>query len=182
MGAGFFWAARGNIRTFVKRSAIRACAVSPKTGRPSKSLEFIGMSPRRRELASPLHIRETELARVQVPDLEVDVRVSSLVVAGGMVLTLAAAVAAQTPAQIDRGKQVYGAQKCAMCHSIEGKGNPRGKLDGVGAKISEADMRKWMVAPAEMSSPSGRKPEMKPYKLPAADLDALVAYMMSLKS
>ncbi len=108
-------------------------------------------------------------------------RVLSIVVVG-MLLVGGGVAGAQTPAQIERGKQVYSAQKCSMCHSVEGKGNPRGKLDGVGGRLADADLRKWILSPAEMPSPAGRKPEMKPYKLPAADLDALVGYMLSLKS
>lgn len=106
---------------------------------------------------------------------------ANAIVAMTMLITAAASEAAAQSAA-ERGKQVYGAQKCAMCHAVEGKGNPRGKLDGVGAKLSEADIRKWIVSPAEIAPPNGRKPEMKAYKLPAADLDALVAYMLSLKS
>lgn len=122
-----------------------------------------------------------ELALVPALDVEANVRVSRVVAALGLVLTTAAGAGAQAPL-VERGRQIYGAQKCAMCHSVEGKGNPRGKLDGVGARLSDADLRKWIVSPAEMPAPAGRKPEMKPYKLPAADLDALVGYLLSLKS
>lgn len=99
-----------------------------------------------------------------------------------MVMGWGAVAKAQSASPVEKGRAVYAAQKCAACHSIEGKGNPRGKLDGVGAKLSEADIRKWIVAPAELSTPNGRKPPMKAYTLPPADLDALVAYMLSLKS
>ena len=52
----------------------------------------------------------------------------------------------------------------------------------MGAKLSEADIRKWIVTPKEMKSETNRKPDMRAYpSLPAADLDALVAYMQSLK-
>ncbi|MGE0363919.1 MAG: cytochrome c [Vicinamibacterales bacterium] len=91
-------------------------------------------------------------------------------------------LAAQDQAQIDKGKAVYDAQRCSLCHAIGGRGNAKGPLDGVGAKLSAADIRKWIVSPKEMKSPTNRKPEMRAYpSLPAADLDALVAYMLSLK-
>lgn len=83
---------------------------------------------------------------------------------------------AQT-AQIARGKQVYEARRCRVCHSIEGVGNKRSPLDGVGSRLSEDDVRKWIVAPGEMD-PKVRK---RAYKLSKHDLEALVAYMMSLK-
>ena len=76
------------------------------------------------------------------------------------------------------GKAVYTAQKCQMCHSIAGEGNKKSPLDGVGKKLSAADLRKWVVAPKEMKADS----KMKAYpNLPAKELDALVAYMQTLK-
>ena len=99
------------------------------------------------------------------------------------VAALAALVAAPAMAQdIEKGKAVYEAQKCSLCHSVGGRGNAKGPLDKVGAKLSADDIRKWIVTPKEMKSDTGRKPEMRAYpSLPAADLDALVAYVKSLK-
>ena len=96
---------------------------------------------------------------------------------------VAALVAAPAMAQdIEKGKAVYDAQKCSLCHSIGGRGNAKGPLDKVGAKLSADDIRKWIVSPKEMKSETGRKPDMRAYpSLPAADLDALVAYVKSLK-
>ena len=91
-------------------------------------------------------------------------------------------VLAQDAAQVARGKAVYDAQRCSLCHAVEGRGNAKGPLDKVGTKLSAADIRKWIVTPKEMKSETNRKPEMRAYpSLPAADLDALVAYMQSLK-
>ena len=68
--------------------------------------------------------------------------------------------------------------KCSMCHAIEGKGNKNMPLDGIGAKLSAADIKKWIVSPKEMKADT----KMKAYpSLSAADLDALVAYLSSLK-
>lgn len=84
-----------------------------------------------------------------------------------------------------RGEQVFVAQKCSMCHQIAGKGNKLSPLDGIGAKMSAADLREWIVDPDAAAKKHGstKKPAMpKTYaKLPAADVDALVAYMQSLK-
>lgn len=81
------------------------------------------------------------------------------------------------------GATVYGAQKCATCHSIAGKGGKL-TLDGVGSKLSAADITEWIVSPAAAAKKhkSTAKPPMRAYpKLPKADLDNLVAYMVSLK-
>jgi mono/diheme cytochrome c family protein len=94
---------------------------------------------------------------------------------------LAAPVFAQ--GDVEKGKQVYAAQKCSVCHAIAGTGNKKGSLDGVGAKLSAADIRSWITSAPDMATKAkaDRKPPMKAYNLPAADLDALVAYMGSLK-
>jgi mono/diheme cytochrome c family protein len=93
-------------------------------------------------------------------------------------------VAAQDAALVKKGQEVYTAQKCQVCHAIAGKGNKQNPLDGVGAKLSAEEIRNWIVDPAGMTAKtkSSKKPPMPAkYKLPAADLDALVAYMQSLK-
>ena len=92
---------------------------------------------------------------------------------------------AQDAEQVKKGQEVYAAQKCSMCHAIAGKGSKTSPLDGVGTKLSADDIRSWIVTPTEMAAKakSTKKPPMpaKYGKLPAADLDALVAYMQSLK-
>ena len=92
---------------------------------------------------------------------------------------------AQDAELVKKGEQVYGAQKCQTCHSVAGKGAKANPLDGVGSKLSADDIRQWIVDPVAMTKKanSTKKPPMpKKYdKLPAADLDALVAYMQSLK-
>ena len=82
------------------------------------------------------------------------------------------------------GEKVYAANKCQMCHSIDGKGNAKGPLDHVGSKLSAAEIRSWMTDAEGMTAKTkaARKPMMKSYpKMEKADLDALVAYMQSLK-
>jgi mono/diheme cytochrome c family protein len=102
-------------------------------------------------------------------------------VMAGLVLLGASVAAAQDAA---KGEQVYAAQKCALCHSIGDKGNKKGPLDGVGAKLSADELRKWIVDAKGMTAKTGapRKPEMKNYALPKQDVDALVAYMATLKN
>ena len=82
------------------------------------------------------------------------------------------------------GQKVFEAQKCSLCHSVAGKGNAKGALDGVGTKLKAEEIRQWLTAPQEMATKHNatRKPPMKSFaSLPAADLDALVAYVSSLK-
>ena len=92
---------------------------------------------------------------------------------------------AQDAALVKKGETVYAAQKCQTCHAIAGKGAKQNPLDGVGAKVSAADLRQWITDPVAMAAKvkSTKKPPMpnRYSKLPAGDIDALVAYMQSLK-
>src|SRR4030095_16463477 len=101
-------------------------------------------------------------------------------------VTVATALAAggQDAAAVARGQVVYTAQKCQLCHAVAGKGNKTNPLDGVGAKLSAADIKEWILHPTEMTEKANatKKPPMpaKYAALPAADVDALVAYLQSL--
>ena len=91
---------------------------------------------------------------------------------------------AQTPAQIEHGKTVYAAQKCGVCHAIAGTGNKKGPLDEVGTSLTAVEIREWIVSAPEMTAKTkaARKPAMKAYpNIVKEDLDALVAYLQSLK-
>jgi mono/diheme cytochrome c family protein len=100
------------------------------------------------------------------------------------VLAVAGSAAAQDAATIDKGKQVYMAQKCQVCHSVAGVGNKKGVLDAVGTMLKAEEIRQWIVAAPDMAAKAkaDRKPPMKAYpNLAKEDLDALVAYLSSLK-
>ena len=102
----------------------------------------------------------------------------------GILLGSTQSVGAQDKAQIERGMKVYADQKCSACHSIAGKGNQKGALDNVGSRLTADEIRAWIMNPAEMTkkSKSERKPPMRAYpNLAKEDLDAVVAYMASLK-
>lgn len=97
-----------------------------------------------------------------------------------LLLLCAGAASAQNAAH---GKQVYADSKCSVCHSVGGQGNKKGPLDGVGAKLSPADIRQWIVAAPDMAAKTkaDRKPPMKAYTdLSKSDLDDLVAYLQAL--
>jgi mono/diheme cytochrome c family protein len=100
-------------------------------------------------------------------------------------LGLGASLVAAGQDAVKKGQEVYAAQKCSMCHSIAGKGGKQSPLDGVGKKLTADEIREWIVNPTEMTkkTKSTKKPPMpaKYGKLPKEELDALVAYMQSLK-
>jgi mono/diheme cytochrome c family protein len=82
-----------------------------------------------------------------------------------------------------QGDKVFAEQKCTLCHSVGGKGNPKGPLDDVGDKLSAGDIREWITDAKGMTAKTKatRKPEMKAYTLPKEDVDALVAYLSTMK-
>src|SRR5262245_33063120 len=84
-----------------------------------------------------------------------------------------------------KGESVYTAQKCSGCHSIAGKGAKANPLDGVGGKLSAADIHQWIVDPVAMTKKSGstKKPPMpaRYAKRPAGHIDPLDAYLQTLK-
>ncbi len=105
----------------------------------------------------------------------------SFILAAAALTVAANIVSAQD--KVARGAAVYAEQKCSMCHAIAGKGSAKGPLDEVGSKYNAADLKAWIVDAKGMTvkTKAPRKPEMKNYTLPDADLDALVAYMATLK-
>ena len=95
---------------------------------------------------------------------------------------------AQDAAQAEKGKKIYDAAmpKCKVCHSIGGVGNAKGALDGVGSKLKADEIKAWLRTPKEMTekAKATRKPVMPTYgvdKISDADLEALTAYLLSLK-
>lgn len=111
-------------------------------------------------------------------------RVLTLVVSAAALFLFAGSASAQD-AKVEKGKAVYAATAaCRMCHSIGGVGNPKGSLDSVGAKLTPAEIKQWLTDPAAMAAKTKaeRKPAMKLAKpLSAEDVDALVAYLSTLK-
>jgi mono/diheme cytochrome c family protein len=111
------------------------------------------------------------------------VLIAGLVVLGFLVLARPAL--AQDAA---KGAKLFTDNKCAMCHSIAGKGNPKGPLDEVGSKLSSAEIHDWITDPATMAAKAkaDRKPAMATMaatfkKMSKEDVDSLVAYLSSLK-
>ena len=104
----------------------------------------------------------------------------------GMLVVAAACVAAPQPsaaqsAKAQQGAALFASQKCTMCHSIAGKGNPKGSLDKIAAKDKAAHITQWLADPEGMRAKTNatRTPAMKPIKLTPDQIDALVAYITS---
>ena len=110
------------------------------------------------------------------------VRTVALSVMTMVLMGTAPAFADQDP--VARGAAVFAAQKCSMCHALDGKGLAKGPLDGIGSKLKADEIRQWIMTPVEMAAKANatRKPPMKSFaSLPKEDLDALVAFLASKK-
>jgi len=80
----------------------------------------------------------------------------------------------------ERGRVLVNSAGCKGCHRLKGSGGTLGpKLDGVGGRLSRQQIRRALVHPRA----GGKGPSMMPSyaHLPAADLNALVDYLASLK-
>jgi mono/diheme cytochrome c family protein len=102
---------------------------------------------------------------------------------GASFLCLAAVVPVAAQDLKAKGEKLFVDQKCTLCHSIAGKGNVKGPLDEVGSKDSPADIRAWVTDANSMTAKTGatRKPAMKQFTLDKDDVDALVAYLTTMK-
>jgi mono/diheme cytochrome c family protein len=108
----------------------------------------------------------------------------ALLMAGVAVMLAGSSLKAQDAAAVAKGKAVYAEQKCKLCHSVGGVGNPKGPLDDAVSKLSADEIKQWLKNPKEMAdkAKATRKPPMKSFAtLSPADMDALVAYLQSLK-
>ena len=110
-----------------------------------------------------------------------------VIAAIGAVCLFGVTVSAQDAKLVAAGKKLYDSKECAKCHIIAGKGNKIGPLDGVASKLAEADIRKWFTATEEMEAKLEKKPKVKmsskakQMALTPADIDALTAYVLTLK-
>jgi mono/diheme cytochrome c family protein len=86
--------------------------------------------------------------------------------------------------EIERGRAVYLREGCATCHSIEGAGNPRYPLDGAGSHWEPDELEAWITGTGmagEFLSPAVVRRKQGYRSLPEAELQAMVAYLSSLK-
>ena len=107
-----------------------------------------------------------------------------VVVAFVGLMAVSAVAAGAARAGTATGEEVYTSQKCSVCHSVDGKGNKKYPLDGVGSRLSQADIREWLLNPDAQQARKGGRPLMRmpSYRsVPAEEVDALVGYVSSLK-
>ena len=105
-----------------------------------------------------------------------------MLMASALMAAWAVPAFAQDP-KVAKGAALFESNKCSICHSVAGKGGKK-PLDGAGTRLDAATAKLWLTDPKGAEAKTGKKasPPMKSFAtLPAADIDALVAYVMSLK-
>ena len=106
------------------------------------------------------------------------------VIVAGVVMSVAG-IYTQTPKQVETGQALFAKHGCAKCHQAAGRGNKMFPLDGIASKMSAADMRNWLVNPAEMEKKLPKPPPLKmsaqKYNFKPEEIDALMAYLQTLK-
>ena len=94
-----------------------------------------------------------------------------------VVIAVAAAPVAAAGDKV-KGEKVYKDAKCSVCHKIGSTGGKMGpELTKVGATRDLAWLSKYLANP-KAENPKNKMP---PVKAKGADLDDLVAYLLSLK-
>lgn len=94
-----------------------------------------------------------------------------------------AGLGAQDAKKIAMGKDLYQKYACEKCHQIAGKGSKISPLDGVAGKMTAAEMKQWITDPDTMTAQLAKKPaaKMKKVDMPEPEVDAIVAYLQTLK-
>ena len=115
-----------------------------------------------------------------------DERFCTMAVADGRASALAAPpAAAQDAAQIKRGRRSTPRRSASSAMPSPARATRRIRSTASARSCRADDIKQWITHPTEMAAKakSTKKPPMpaKYGSLPAADLDALVAYMQSLK-
>jgi len=97
--------------------------------------------------------------------------------ASGFVITVVDWAHADTQ-QTTMGEKIYAEKQCTICHAIQGKGGKLGpELTDVGAKRDAKWLKTFMRDPKAVLP----KAKMLPFHGNAEELEALVAYLSSLK-
>src|SRR5689334_15239543 len=98
---------------------------------------------------------------------------SVIAICTGVILAgavFAATPGAQAPAPdaklVAQGRQLFDSNKCTKCHFAENRGNKNGQvLDGVHAKLTADDVRKWITNPVAQTAKLKDKPDQPMKKL-----------------
>jgi len=106
-----------------------------------------------------------------------------LVITAVAVTVFGVGLGAQDAKKVAMGKDLYQKYACEKCHQIAGKGSKISPLDGVGTKMTADEIKQWIKDPDSMTAKLAKKPaaKMKKIEMPDPEVDAIVAYLQTLK-
>lgn len=96
--------------------------------------------------------------------------------------TASPGVAPVDSALVANGRAAFDELGCARCHALEGRGNPRSPLDGVGARRDPEEIRAFIVAEGEAAGAlreSVVRAKERYREVPEDVIRALVAYLQA---
>ena len=100
----------------------------------------------------------------------------------GFSSTAATALQAPDPAKVKQGRQLFETNKCLLCHKLDGKGGILSvALDGVADRRDAEALARVLRDPATELKDSKAKVKMPKFPLSDEEVDALVAYLRTLK-
>jgi len=102
---------------------------------------------------------------------------------GTLLLAITGAWAQADSSLIEKGEKTFAGKKCVLCHAINGKGGTVGPL-ARGPDLSTAGAQRdaqWLKAFMKDPKAVNSKAKMMAFKGTEEELEALVAYMGSLK-
>ncbi len=107
-------------------------------------------------------------------------RTTTLIV--GAFLALGSALAsAQDPKLVAKGQSLTVQHKCSMCHAVGAKGGKLGKaFEGVSDRFDAAALKRILADP-QKEFPDA-KTKMPKVAWAAGDIDAVVAYLQTIKA
>lgn len=96
-------------------------------------------------------------------------------------VTLTGYAAAQDAKAVAKGQALTFKNRCSMCHQLGGRGGKIGKpLDGVSDRLDAAAIKRILTDP--LKEFPNEKVKMPKVAWEAGDIDAVVAYLQTLKA
>src|SRR5262245_37687011 len=140
------------------------CGVRSRTDAGASELQrasstFHSSGPSRPARCGPAPIRVSQ--RVIRVEYYTSVRLLCAVLSAAALLAQAPPPSPDDAKKIATGRKIYAGEKCAECHQIAGHGNSRFPLDGVGARLSAADLRRWFTHTEEMERAQPKRPAIR---------------------
>jgi mono/diheme cytochrome c family protein len=134
--------------------------------------------PEREKMALAMRVHPFNLQLKEKAMITIRMRALIVMTASIWMLAPLAGTASAQGGKVQQGEKIFTSRQCTACHTVHGKGGEVGPdLTKVGDRRDETWLKKFLPAPASV------KPGviMPPFQGTPEELDALIAYLLSLK-